>query len=80
MRNRTVGRPPSRTLTASGRQPPELGSGLQARLHHPGMTGSPGVTSEDLSDPSLLRAGAHGGRYRSRTTPSGPVARPLSTA
>ena len=29
--------------------------------------------TEDLSDPGLLGAGEHGGRYRSRTAPRGPV-------
>ena len=29
--------------------------------------------AEDLSDPVLLRAGEHGGRYRSRRRPCGPA-------
>src|SRR6266478_9217154 len=31
------------------------------------------MIAEDLSDPSLLGTGEHGGRYRSRTAPRGPV-------
>jgi hypothetical protein len=38
-------------------------------------TGPRRMTPEDISDPSLLRARNHSGRYRSRTAPSGPVAR-----
>jgi hypothetical protein len=38
------------------------------------------VIPEDLSDPSLLGAGEHGGRYRSRTASRGPVAGTFSTA
>jgi len=31
------------------------------------------VIPKDVSDPSLLGTGEHGGRYRSRTAPRGPV-------
>jgi len=60
-----------------GREIREVGDGdicggremLQAER----LDGPRQVIPEDLSDPSFLGAGEHGGRYRSRSAPRGPV-------